>query len=532
MITLVPILLLILFALVVFILGRFRLSLGSTWLLSATAVLVIWVGFIILRFILPGALTIADWNPLGVGSNALVFQFTQQNWIFGFLLLSLLIGVILTDTVRLKLSDSLVTWTGSLILAAVGLLAISSKSFIMVVLTWFVIDITEFTILIRVINHPRVHQAAMVEMAARFGGTLLIIGGLSIAQAHALTLENAIFTPGTYFIILLGTILRLGVVPLHIPLTANLPIRRSLGSILRFASPLAVISFLAQITPPAINSSNLSVIIILALITSTYGAIRWVIAKNELVGRPYWMLSFSGLIVLSIINRQIETLNALTTIMVVAGGFEFLHSYSSRWVKVLGNIMLLGLIGLPFTPTALIWKDLISSSGLFTSLWFAVTLGIILIGTLRHINRTRHQSSEVELWMKFFYVVGLSLLFIVPWLTMTWNFSKYYSAGFHFLSIVCFLSTGSGFLLFQSKLGSKMGQIKLLDGTRKGFELVLRTTGVFFEFEWLIRFAQLIFSWTTKPIGFFVTILEGDGGLLWALLFLALFSSVIISGGL
>jgi hypothetical protein len=532
MITLVPILLLLLFALVVFFLGRFRLSLGSTWLLTATAVLVIWVGFIILRFILPGALTITDWNPIGVGSNALVFQITKQNWIYGFLLLSLLVGVIFTDTVRLKQGDSLVTWTGSLVLAAVGLLAISSKSFIVVVFTWTLIDITEFAILIRVINHPRVHQAAMVELVARIGGTLLTIGGLSIAQANALTLENTLITSGYFFIILLGTILRLGVVPLHIPFTANLPIRRSLGTILRFASPLAVISFLAQITPPEISGSNLSVIIILALITSTYGAIRWVIAKNELVGRPYWMLSFSGLIVLSIINQQIETLIALTTIMVVTGGFEFLHSYPSKWVKVLGNVMLVALIGLPFTPSALIWKDMISSSGLLTSLWFAVTLGIIFVGTFRHINRSRPQQNDVELWMRFFFVVGLTLLFIVPWLAMTWDFQKYYSAGFQFLSIVGFLVSGFGVLIFLSKLGSKVGQSKLLARPRQGFEIALKAAGVFFEFEWLIRLSQLIFSWTTKPIGFFVTILEGDGGLLWALLILALLSSVIISGGL
>lgn len=134
MLILIPIILLLFFAGGINLLvSRYKLSLGTTWLITAAAVLIVWVSLIIFRIILPEGVSITNWSPQGIGADVLVFKLSERTWIFAFLLVSLLIGVIFTDTIRFGQSNNLVTWAGSMVLTAVGLLSIYSQTFLAVI---------------------------------------------------------------------------------------------------------------------------------------------------------------------------------------------------------------------------------------------------------------------------------------------------------------------------------------------------------------------------------------------------------------
>lgn len=529
MLILIPIILLLFFAGGINLLaGRYKLSLGSTWLIAAAAALIVWISMIVFRVALPGGASITNWSPQGIGSDILVFKLSERTWIFAFLLVSLLVGVIFTDTVRFGQSNNLVTWTGSMILTAVGLLSIYSQTFLAVIITWTIIDVVEFGILLKVTDQPKVHSAVLLEFITRVTGTILILAALIFSNFHTAVVDSSQYSRGVYLLILLGATLRLGVFPLHVPLTSSLPIRRSLGTILRFVSPLSVVAFLSQIQPQQQYATLTKFLYAVALIVGLYGAIKWISAKNELSGRPFWMLSFSGLILIRFLLGQVEGAIALSIIMLTAGGFIFLYSYSSRVNLGAAIFLALGLIGLPFTPAAPIWGNLAKSQHWFSLLIVVITISLLFLGFLKHIFRQRDQSNPKESWMQLFYSAGLFLLVLGPWITLIWRFKTIGSELNWSTPILCLVLIAIMIVIIRRKIWDWLVQKKSVQRIEVPFKYAGKVLNTLFQFNWFFILLRKVFDFLARPLKFFVNLLEGDGGLLWAFVFLALISSILI----
>lgn len=528
MLILIPILLLFLLAIAILLLGKYKLSVGSTWLVTAGSVLFVWMLLIVFRVALPGGVLISNWSPLGVGADLLVFKLTDTTWIFAFLLVSLLVGVIFSDTIRLEQGNHLTTWTGSMVLTAVGLLSIFSQTLLAVIITWTIIDFVEVGILIRVLNHPKVHFAGIIEFATRIIGTILVVSALVISNFHTEITGIAHYSQAVYILFILGSILRLGILPLHVPLTANLPIRRSLGTILRFVAPISVLSFLVQVQPQLQYSAINRIILPFALITAFFGSIKWALAKNELSGRPYWMLAFSGLVIVCALRGQADGIIALSVILVICGGFIFLNSYSTKLLKTISVIGMVGMIGFPFTPTALIWTSLMNSAHPLANILFIIIICLLIFGFLKHLFRPKNLNSPKELWMKLSYSFGSWFLILTPWVTLVWSFELIRNSTEWISPIIALALSGILFFLPKSRPGKKILGKPVILRIIAPLTVLGRLIGKFFQFEWLFFLGRMVNSLIARPLTFLVDILEGDGGLLWAFLLLALISSVLI----
>ena len=207
--------------------------------------MLVWISLILFRANLQSGVSYIGWSPFVEGENLLIFNLSSKTWVFAFLLVSLLVGVIFTDTIRIGRGNSLITWTGSMFLTAVGLFSVYSQTLLGVILSWMFIDLVELGILLRITNHEKIHYAVFLEFTSRFLGTGLIIAAFVLSGHQTAISEFSTIGQSIYFLIIFGATLRLGVLPLHVPLTANMPIRRSLGTMLRFVAPLSVFSFLS-----------------------------------------------------------------------------------------------------------------------------------------------------------------------------------------------------------------------------------------------------------------------------------------------
>jgi hypothetical protein len=528
MLILVPIILLLLLAVLINLLGRYKLAIGSTWLITAGSAILVWIVLIIFRIVMPSGVTISNWSPLGVGTDLFVFKLSTQTWIFAFLLVTLLIGVVFTDTIRLGQGNNLTVWSGSMILTAVGLFSIFSQTLLAVIITWSIIDIVEFGLLLGVISHPRVHTATILEFSTRILGTAIIFGALIFSNFHSAIIEKDIYPQAVYIMILLGATLRLGILPLHVPLTANLPVRRSLGTMLRFVAPLSVFSFLTQIQSQPQYGSIIAFFLPFVVLTAIYGGVKWFIAKNELIGRPYWMLAFSGLVLISFLRGHVEGLIALSITMIVCGGVVFFHSYSSRLITGLGIFCFLGVLGLPFTPDEPQWSGLIITGHPLSNILLVITVSLLFLGFLKHLFRKTEKPTNKEIWMQLFYSLGLGLLAIFPWVTMIWRFQVIKTNLNWSPPIICLGSVVMLFFISRSGFVQRLSYKPALQRFFTPVNLAGKWISAFFQFDWFFNLLHLLYDLIARLVRFFNNILEGDGGLLWALLFLGLISSVLI----
>lgn len=477
---------------------------------------------------MPSGVTIENWYPLGIGTDLLVYQFSPRTWVFAFLLVSLLVAVIFTDTIRLNQGNNLTTWTGSMVLTAVGLFSILSQTLLAVIITWSIIDVVEIGILTKIIDHKKIHYAAVVEFSTRVAGTLMIISVVVISNIHHLTIEASAYSAMSLSLILSGSVLRLGVLPMHVPFTANLPVRRSLGTILRFVAPISVFSFLSQIQPPKTLDIFSTIIFLFALVAALYGAIKWLISQNELIGRPYWMLAFSGLVIITFLRGQIESMIALSMIMIVCGGAVFLHSSSSRYFFIYVIFLVISMAGFPYTPVTSAWVGLLSAPIKALDFILIISLCLLFLGVIRHLLRIQHPDPAIERWMKMFYAIGLILLFIVPWLTLIWRFKDIRSFIFWYGPVLLLIMIASLLIFRKSKIDRKFLELSYVRKAIGHIGFIGKYLEIVFTFDWLFRLLRKIYEILFRIMQFFISTLEGDGGLLWALLFLALLASVII----
>jgi hypothetical protein len=193
-----------------------------------------------------------------------------------------------------------------------------------------------------------------------------------------------------------------------------------------------------------------------------------------------------------------------------SGALLFLYSVRLRWLSILPVLGAIGFSALPFTPT---WEG---SAFFFSLPWlyqivFFVALSLLLVGYLRHSLRFVPLEPGFERWMWVIYPIGLLILPLVQF------------------SLV-FIKWGMGFreISFQTP-GWWSGLIPL--GLAIIF-LVINHRGVAFELPFLSQIAEVFslnwvyrfFWWFYRGLGrilsTFSKLLEGDGGILWALLIL------------
>jgi hypothetical protein len=502
--------------------------LGVIWLVAASSTLVIWASLILFRIFMPSGIFLQKWIPGGISTDVIKLQLSTGSWVFAFLLVSLLCAIIFTETIRLGEDNLLISWTGSMIITAVGLLAIQSQTFLAVVITWTLIDIVEIGILVRLLSQEKVQNAALVEFSLRVVGSLLIIAAMALTRSGDLTIESSALTGPAFLLVTLGAFLRLGVLPLHLSFTSSLPIKRGLGTLLRFISPLTVFTFLIQIGAPQQFSIVYKVIFLLSLVTTIYGAVMLFLSKGSITGRPYWMLFTSGLLLILFLRGETESIIALGIIMIVGGGLVFLNSSEFRYKILFFSALFVSLAGFPYSPTMPLWQGLLGSP--LEGINFLIILATVTLfaGIYRNLHNVDNAPLVSEKWMRFFYGIGLGILFISPWITLVWRFSIVRLVSYWWAPVCCLVFITLIFIFNKLKLGS----IVFVNLTIRRISSIAKTIGNLigevFRFEWLAEILSAIYSIVLRVVQMLITALEGDGCLLWSLLFLVLITSVIL----
>ncbi|HET7142588.1 MAG TPA: hypothetical protein VFI68_01100, partial [Anaerolineales bacterium] len=329
------------------------------------------------------------------------------------------------------------------------------------------------------------------------------------------TFDFQSIAPGSGLYLVAAAGLRLGVLPLHLPYSSESSLRRGFGTSLRLISAASSLVLLAHIPTESLITAITPVLVIFAIVASLYGGWMWLRAPDELTGRPYWIIGFASLAVISALSGNSIGVVAWGCALILVGGALFLASVQQTW---LNRVMLIGawsLSSLPFSLTASAW---IGRLGFFTP--FVVAAQALLIaGFIRNTLRPsgRESLDAGQNWMRTVYPAGIFMLIFFQLLLglVGWNGARQMGAWLLAI-IVSFLTFG---LVWATP------RLRVLNPVRADWEGpgASSLSNIYQGFWTIYRlFGRLSQSITDT--------LEGEGGIMWTLLFLILFISLLTQG--
>ena len=526
MIVLLPSIILLIAMLVVLILGRTRSRLGTAWIISAALVYFTWVGVILLHLRFPDALIMSHWLPGMISSDVLSFELNASSWMIAVPWLALAVSVLFASSGLLEDPAAVRILAGSLGLAAVTLLSITSSSLLSFLITWTLIDLIDFILLIGTVPDRDMMKMEVTSLTFQVAGTFLVLAATAITGSAAIDQSTIASNSTVMGLLLLGAGLRMGALPLHISFTPEETVRRTLGSLLRLASPISAFALLLRLPAP-IEPGSFSTLAALAGIAAIFGALMWATALNEMNGRQYWVLSLGGIGLLSVLSGETEMTAAAAGILVTVGGFLFLFPLKERRLESVFIFLLITMTALPLTPYSGAWKG-----GWSSYRWIEIlSLGLLVLGALRHERRKEITEADQQNWIMFFNRAGLIVLALTPWISLIWKESLLQLAEGWWNALILIGIIIAGILFYRFVRTRLDRSDRVTQFSRDLAVTGIRGLRTVFRFEWLLNLSSWLYRQLQRVVWFLEGILEGEGGFLWSLVFLALLISVLASVG-
>lgn len=503
MLILIPVLVFVLTALCLTLIRLTKPQSRLSWWLALSGALIAWSSVWLWPFHMPAGLSSAPWQPLFEGG--LHWLADGYSWPYALALTTLMLSVVLTSV--LHLPANLLAWAGMFALTALGLLSVTAENLLTLALVWAALDLAELVTLLHSTSGERAGDA-VVAFAVRVSG----IGLVAWAGARTGVLLDFTAVPSEAgFYLLLAVILRLGILPLHLPYLHEPALRRDYGSVLRLVSAASGLAVLARLPLEATSRLLIPLLVIIALM-ALYGGYAWMRVSDEIAGRPFWVLGMAGLAFAATVRGSPTGATAWGAALILCGGFLFLYSARHRalfWAPLLGAF---SLSTLPFSVSAPGWMGSVPLPWLF---WLPLLLAqaFLLSGYLRHASHSGESSLEsYPRWAQVMYALGL-MTFLVSALALgLWGWPGARMMGAWWVALIAILGASlatwlAGRLVYPRGV---VGQWNALP-----------------PLAFLYRWSRGATAWLERLTAFVNSLLEGEGGMFWSLLLLALLASLI-----
>jgi hypothetical protein len=280
------------------------------------------------------------------------------------------------------------------------------------------------------------------------------------------------------------------------------------------------LTLLARIPSSSLASSFTPYLLILAALAAVYGGWMWLRAPDELNGRAFWIVGMSSLAIAAALRANPMGATAWGCAIVLAGGALFLSSEQSRWLRRALLLGAWGISALPFSLTASGWTGGAPGSWVAWLAWPFLILAhaMLLAGFIRHSQRMSAAPGNADqpIWARNVYPIGIGILLLVATVLGLFGWSGALRFGNAFASLpVALLALG---LLWLTP------RLRILNPVRAHWVRPANTS-------WLDGGYQVLWN-LYRQLGRVSTVisnmLEGESGVMWTLLFLALFISFFI----
>ncbi|MBI5964117.1 MAG: hypothetical protein HY863_11620 [Chloroflexi bacterium] len=485
-----------------------------SWLVAVGGAMLAFASVFIWLAQMPFEFALPPWQPFGLFVNPVLFRADGLSWPIALSIGALTLSIMFTAVARPVNTNSF-AWVGTLTLGGIGLLAVTADNPLTLLLVWGALDLTELIAQLASVEGSSNNEKVVTSFSIRaLGiGILLWANVVSISLGSALNFQSIPAGSGVFLVLAAG--LRLGVLPLHLPYSPDSSLRRGFGTALRLISAASSLILLAHV--PAVGDIRFAPLLLaIATLAALYGGWMWLRAPDELTGRPYWVIGLAALSVISALSGNPLGAVAWGCALILVGGALFLATVQQTW---LNRILLVGawsLSTLPFSLTASVW---IGNLGFFIPFVIAAQ-ALLVAGFIRHALRPsgRDTLESQPGWARTVYPAGILLVIICQLLLGFIGWDGALQVGAWPQAIIASLLTFG--LVWATP------RFRILNPIRAHWvknPAASRMDDIYGSAWTIYRLLERV----SQAIN--VT-LEGEGGIMWTLLFLVIFISLLTQG--
>ena len=521
-------------SLIILITHSYRPNTARSWVIAMITALLAWVGAFVLRLYLPTEVNLVTWFPGTIFEEGLGFVVDYLNWPYMVAVLGMCVAALLTDTTRTESGISPYSWVQMILITGLNLLAILAANPLTMAIAWMLIDLVELFMLLRLSKAAELGSKIVNLFGIRILSTFMLITATSIAWQGQPFLGYEVMQPSASVFFLIAAGLRLGVFPLNLPFLDSPELRRGAGTLFRLTPAASALVLIAHLPAGLLifNQNLVNVVQILTLIAAFYSSLMWFTRKTNYEARVYWMVSLSAFAIQSALNGHPEASRVWGLGLLLSGSLLFLFNPPIRRIRFLPLLGLLGFIGLPYTLAASGWQGLLPGTFNFISVIMIITHAFLVLGYIRYIFEAESTVTGLEKHARIAFPLGLVTLIqtilvlgLVGWpdvLTVGNLLGSLGSLAVVLVGLV--LGRQSGYRMGVAVLSRKIPFYRLISTVLNFFRKAL-------SLSWVPDLINRAYKSTAILIGFFSQILEGDGGILWSVVFLLVLSILFLFPG-
>lgn len=514
---------------VIIILVRRRPGIGSTWMIATVASVLAWL-------ILAGSPTrffqevnISGWLPYLDKSIEIAFRLDRSGWEYALAIASLSVAVLFTSSARIHVRNEAMLWAGSLLLSAIGLLASAAQTPVSMILIWTLLDIAELGFILYLRSDRPMNASRLASFTWRGFGTLIFMGVIILATGKGGLPEFKELPPLYFPAIFLVIILRLGIFPLHPEVSRQAQINRSAGNVIDLIAPASALVLLSRLEGSLDAAFWVGMLFALTLIYMLYTAFQWASSPGELHGRSFWIFSLACFAMYSAANGQQQFSATWGMILLLGGGSLFLAFPRNRWVLIPLMIVFFGISGIPGSPSMAAWTGITAGASFLAIPLFLIAAVFLNYGFLKFSQRFEGDFAGVDRWVRVVFPAGIAIFAISQWIIFIRTLPASFSFETWWCGVLVMVLTLAVFFWkagFVPKRARKWGErFRGLERLKIGARLES-----FFSFGWFNRIVAVFFEAVHWLLNLISGVLEGEGGILWAILLLVLLISYLQFG--
>ncbi len=484
------------------------------WLVAVGGGLLAWISVFTWQAQMPVTFQLPAWQPASLFLQSPTFKADGSAWAFALSIVTLCLAILITSVVRSNFPSPM-NWASTLMFASLGILAAVADNPLTLVLIWAAIDLAELVSQLRIVEDPKLSEHIVTAFASRTTGTLILLWAdmISVSNNAPFDFTSAPTQAGIFLVLAAG--LRLGVLPLHLPYPSESTLRRGIGTGLRMTSAASSLILLARIPTASVTSASTPYLLLFVSFAALYGGWMWLRAPDELNGRPYWLIGMGSLAVAAALQGNPVGAAAWGCGLLLSGSVLFLTSEPNIWLSRVTLVGAFAISSLPFSLTATGWNT-VGGGFWFVFPFLVFSQAMLIAGFVRHSQRTttRLRNEDQLIWGRNVYPIGIILLLLTGVMLGFFGWEGALRLGTWITGLIASLLS-LGLLWLTPRL-------RILNPVRAHW---VRPTSP----NWLDYGYQLLWG-VYRQLGrlsnVITGVLEGESGIMWTLLFLALFISL------